>query len=722
MAGNSPHDYKSLLLQAEEKLKQAEEKIKQAEEREKQAGERQRQAEERQRLAEERREQEEERSRPTTFAELIHHSHKLLSKQIRVAIPSKSTTGSIPLPKGKHCPTKLRPWTDCNSQQQFIYDRVCKYLQPTGHESVRLFPSLIALEEFARRFALRPISSEQGLETYERIAVEDHVRDVISELCKIPAARDMNLCLVMVSEVEPGADYLPSRRPKPDQFCIHRVDGNSNSLLLTVEYKPPHKLSVENLRAGLRPMELWEEMVHCNIVPMSRIEKLQYNAERLTTSAIVQAYDVMIEEGRADAILTNGLARVLLHVPYDDPATLLYHLCEPNKEVDEELQNVQEPNTSIARVLCLCLRSFRSPTRDQEWRNIARSKVHVWETSFDYTRSSIPGQELILTPPPPSSGGPDSSDYQPSSSPDSPTVRGRRVSTRNQANCALLDVRQRTPSPNSSGSDSNQVTGRKRGFSQVISSPITQQAARQDAASSNQDNRPRNRAFCTQRCLLGLRTSQDLDESCPNIKCHRQGQDDSKKHHITAEDLLFLLKKQLDENIDRCTPIGSCGSYGTPFKLICMKYGYTVVGKGTTSRLWEEVSREVHVYQILRAVQGSAVPVFLSPIDLAKTYFLHGAGPICHMLVMAWAGRSTAAMELTPWLFQEIKRSYKEIKAAGIIHKDLRRDNILWSEELGRALIIDFHRSALKPAHPPRTAKRKCYLESGRNVKRVRSL
>jgi hypothetical protein len=49
---------------------------------------------------------------------------------------------------------------------------------------------VIALEELARRFALRPISSEQGLETYERIAVEDHVRDIISELCKIPAARE----------------------------------------------------------------------------------------------------------------------------------------------------------------------------------------------------------------------------------------------------------------------------------------------------------------------------------------------------------------------------------------------------------------------------------------------------------------------------------------------------------------------------------------------------
>ena len=49
--------------------------------------------------------------------------------------------------------------------------------------------SLIALEELARRFAVRPISCEQGIETCKRIAVEDHVHDVISELCKIRVAQ-----------------------------------------------------------------------------------------------------------------------------------------------------------------------------------------------------------------------------------------------------------------------------------------------------------------------------------------------------------------------------------------------------------------------------------------------------------------------------------------------------------------------------------------------------
>lgn len=84
-----------------------------------------------------------------------------------------------------------------------------------------------------------------------------------------------------------------------------------------------------------------------------------------------------------------------------------------------------------------------------------------------------------------------------------------------------------------------------------------------------------------------------------------------------------FLKSQLDENIDRCIPLGDCVSYGASFKLNCGKYGYTVIGKGTTSTLWKEVSREAQVYRILRKTQGSAVPVFFGKIDLTKIYFLH---------------------------------------------------------------------------------------------------
>ncbi|KAG0156375.1 hypothetical protein PDIDSM_3553 [Penicillium digitatum] len=637
MANNSPTDYKKLFLQEKERRKQAEEGRKQAEEGRKQA---------------------EERNRQTTFAELLHLCHSLLSRPLRFETPSRSTTGTIPLPIGKYCPTRLALWTDCSSRQQKIYSSVCNYLQPTEEAPARLFTPLIALEDCARRFGLRPISSEQGLENYERIAVEDHVRDIIAELCKIDAARDEfglgdgiwfdnhTKFINPKGGSEANANQPSSiRNPRPDQFCINRVNGNTNTLLTTVEYKPPTSFLA-------------------NKTPTDPTEKLKYDAERLVCSAIVQEYHVMIQEGLEYSYVTNGVARILLRVPYDDPSTVYYFFCDPNSE-----QSLQEPKTSIARVLCLCLMAFHSPVRGQEWRNTVQSRLHLWTTSFDHALSQTPKEVLQQISPQSDSTDPEyvspesSSDYQPSSPLQESPTAGRRVRTRSQASCAPSDVRHRTQSPDSSGSDSNQATGRKRGFSQIRSSPSAQRAARQiEAAKDKGGHSKRHDAqFCTQRCLLGLQTGGILDDSCPNMKLHRRGQD-VMKHSITAEDLVGLLKAQLDENIDRCTPLGNCGAYGAPFKLICDKYGYVVVGKGTTSGLWKEVSREAQVYQVLRKAQASAVPVFLGTIDLKKIYFLHGAGEIRHMLVMGWGGESTATMELTPGLLKILTNRIRKSK------------------------------------------------------------
>ncbi|CEL11489.1 hypothetical protein ASPCAL14591 [Aspergillus calidoustus] len=116
MADNSSPDYKSLFLQAEEKRRQQEERRQLAEDegRLEKGGREQ---------AESQRNQIEERTRRTTFLEFPRHCHNLLSRPLKVATLSRSTTRTIPLPKGKHCLTRLRPWTDCVRQQQAIYDR-----------------------------------------------------------------------------------------------------------------------------------------------------------------------------------------------------------------------------------------------------------------------------------------------------------------------------------------------------------------------------------------------------------------------------------------------------------------------------------------------------------------------------------------------------------------------------------------------------------------------
>ncbi|KAJ5329248.1 hypothetical protein N7452_009638 [Penicillium brevicompactum] len=101
---------------------------------------------------------------------------------------------------------------------------------------------LIALEEDTGRFGLRSISSEQVLENYERIVVKDDVRDTITELCKIDAARDEfglgdgiwfdnhTNSFNPRGGSETNANQ-PSgiHRPQPNQFSIHPVYGNTNN-------------------------------------------------------------------------------------------------------------------------------------------------------------------------------------------------------------------------------------------------------------------------------------------------------------------------------------------------------------------------------------------------------------------------------------------------------------------------------------------------------------
>jgi len=158
---------------------------------------------------------------------------------------------------------------------------------------------------------------------------------------------------------------------------------------------------------------------------------------------------------------------------------------------------------------------------------------------------------------------------------------------------------------------------------------------------------------------------------------------------------VYNLKQQLDKDVDRhCEPFGECGSTGAPFKIRCESYGYTFVGKGTTSSLWHAVSREAQFYQILRSAQGFAVPVFLGSIDMAQSYFLHGAGEIQHMLLMVWGGEPLTQSQ---WEDKRgaVKKSHARIRELGIRHGDLRRPNTLWNSELNRVLIIDFHKSEL---------------------------
>ncbi|QVM06642.1 hypothetical protein D8B26_001347 [Coccidioides posadasii str. Silveira] len=453
-------DYKALFLKVEEERKRAEEVIKQAEKVSKQA------EEEKKQQIQKRLTEETKHIQKTTFEEFVQYCHNLLSSPLRVGNTVESIKGKIPAPTGKYCPLRLRPWKDCRQATR----NLC------------LCPSISA--------AGRKRGTAVDIEHYERIAVEDHVHDIISALCKIPQAREefglgdgvqFENHGNSLDQVEDESEADPWRS-QPAQFCIHRVDGNTKTLLTTVEYTPPHKLSLENLRSGLRPIDFYHEIVESNIIPTGGPEKLRYNATRLAGSAIVQEYHVMIQEGLEYSYLSTGLANVQLHVPFDDPATLYYDLGEPNLDVDADTWGSGGPKTEIERVLCLCLMSCVSQVRGQAWRNSARAQLPTWETNFSHIRSQIPANELRQKPPSPdyASTEPTSSEesppeYVPSSPVESPVGQGRQVPTRSRFSCGPPSIRSGEDASDSD-SDLAPPARRKRGFSQVTSPPPTQRS------------------------------------------------------------------------------------------------------------------------------------------------------------------------------------------------------------------------------------------------------
>ncbi|KAL1888924.1 hypothetical protein Cpir12675_005987 [Ceratocystis pirilliformis] len=64
----------------------------------------------------------------------------------------------------------------------------------------------------------------------------------------------------------------------------------------------------------------------------------KYHAERATAASITQTYDYMIRTRLEYGFVYNGESTVFLNIDWSHPETLLYHLAEPEPEMDEEFE------------------------------------------------------------------------------------------------------------------------------------------------------------------------------------------------------------------------------------------------------------------------------------------------------------------------------------------------------------------------------------------------
>lgn len=207
--------------------------------------------------------------------------------------------------------------------------------------------------------------------------------------------------------------------------------------------------------------------------------------------------------------------------------------------------------------------------------------------------------------------------------------------------------------------------------------------------------------YCTQACLLGLKSGRKLDSKCPNVAFHQVP--GNARHPINATQFTNWMGEQLRQDAyqgcDALIGRRKFGSSGVLFKLELVGFGYTFVGKGTVSKCLGHLEHESRIYQQLYKLQGEVVPVHLGMVSLASGYLLPGGARVVHMMMMSWGGE-LAVKAMLPNLKSEVQRSTRTIFLHGVDHKDEREPNLLWNSERGRVMVIDFDRASLLP--PPK--------------------
>jgi len=118
------------------------------------------------------------------------------------------------------------------------------------------------------------------------------------------------------------------------------------------------------------------------------------------------------------------------------------------------------------------------------------------------------------------------------------------------------------------------------------------------------------------------------------------------------------------------------------------------------------------------------VAVHLGSLDLEYPYVLNGER-IGHILLLYFGGTSLVSKEqlegkLTRGreLADELQKTLKQIHKAGVLHRDVADRNILWNEEVGRILMIDFERSRLQPLQRKAKKARRALGERSGNEER----
>ena len=205
------------------------------------------------------------------------------------------------------------------------------------------------------------------------------------------------------------------------------------------------------------------------------------------------------------------------------------------------------------------------------------------------------------------------------------------------------------------------------------------------------------RPYCTQECLRGVAFGGPLDERCANIA-------DYGKAHIDRWDFLALLRLQLvidcGDDAD-CTPLYLSGSRGSLFKLRLSSHGYTLVAKGIEAMDAKHLRHENQIYDYVRQLQGTFVPVCLGIVDLIKPYYFD-SGVYVHFLLLSYGGRPVLREmnEVKAMVADQIITALGRLHQHQVLHRDAEPRNVLYDRSNGRCMLVDLMLAEIHARQP----------------------
>ncbi|EQL01174.1 hypothetical protein G6O67_000997 [Ophiocordyceps sinensis] len=734
-------------LREEQRQRQEDQRQLREEQRKRQEDQRQLREDQRQLREEKRlREAAEEISRPKTLVQYLEACHSLQLNVEVVTKTSQTTKGITTDPTGRIYPKRIVPWDDFNARQQRVWTLISS---SDSFTTAATLPSQYIMKYIGEN--LQPITSEDGLRNIERDVLENPIRLLVNQvyrdplLCQTfglngPIRLDRHTNLDNDTSLSEAVEHLsldggpvtPKPRPQPrvqraargkgnraDQFCIYKTSGGTEDAVLAVEYKPPHKLPVDEILTGLE-MEIQPDR--------DIINQDGFSSTRLAASVVTQLFSYMIGKGIQYGYVCTGRAFIFLHIA-DDPSTVYYSVCVPAQDVAEagsDDDGKRLYGSAVAQVLAFVLQALSGDPPAAKWHDDA-SKLKLWPVEVDDILSRIP-----VTEPKKRKGRPVSPFKIPTSKPFA------RSPIRTRARCKEQGPGDMVRKSDKDDEGPVHEPSRAGGSTAVVPSAAgggeTAEGGETGAAEGGQTGAKERRQgtvlerwgeqrrkkrkqlqqmppdeklqqlflpapkpkivswpFCTQACLLGLVQGRPVDGKCPNARDHGPA-------HIGLLDFLQLIRQQLATDRDRdadCTPVHLFGSRGALFKVRLSSHGYTLVAKGVQGLDQPHLDHELEIYGRLAPIQGKHVPVCLGTVNLVLPWYWN-SGVYLHFLFLSWGGlplhRDQQKLVKSD-LEAAVGTIFKALHRHRVLHRDAEPRNMVYNADSGALMLIDFERS-----------------------------